>query len=354
MRDENVRHLWSDAELDEALAALHPHRSADRTEFDRARASLMRAADAESDSADSSSPPRKTRTGAWRWIAVAAAVIVVTGGVVVAREISNSSTTVAPAGPQSSTRVAGAPFTHVVNEYTGTVVVNGRTAFSVPQRVDWWIPSDPSGLWKRRWTRMAGAQPIGGVLRAVVDQPPEPATLEETGPGGHFAGAFPYPSPTLSTGWYRPDPTFIDSLPLEANKLIKRIMTDMAAQGSHEYGPLAQPETYGAPQRDMRFPYQSATGMILSVLASGQAPAPLRAALISAMGNPDSGFHRSSATDSEFISVSGWVKLIATVDRRTNQLVEVQALAMNQAYGFQPGTRISSAKYTYEITNQPG
>lgn len=55
----NIRHLWSEAELDDAFAALHPHVRTDEGELDRARATLLRAAASASTDGSEEAPGRR-------------------------------------------------------------------------------------------------------------------------------------------------------------------------------------------------------------------------------------------------------------------------------------------------------
>lgn len=101
MHDGSIRKVWSDAELDEALADLHsaPEKSAPekhrepsvrQDELSRAKAALLRAAgEVDEELLPTSEPvrPAKKRPGSWRWIAAAAAAALVSGGVIVATNV---------------------------------------------------------------------------------------------------------------------------------------------------------------------------------------------------------------------------------------------------------------------------
>ncbi|MYW97563.1 hypothetical protein G3I59_44880 [Amycolatopsis rubida] len=371
MNDDTVRQLWSDAELDGALAALHPHETAtDRTELDRARASMMRAAAAVRESDEPEFPQRKKRSGAWRWLAVAAAVALLTGGVVVARELASAPSTLAPAGPASTPETAPAPstqpaigmlFTHVVNNYSGIAWVNERSAFIVREQVDFWIPTDPSGTWIRRWSRSEPPKLFTGPA-ADVSLLPGAANGEDYGPGGAFTDDFPHPGGSAGgaqPGWFHPTPGFLKSLPTDPALLTSRLLKDrdLPQPPSGEYGPVPQLKYYGQGKRTATsITYPSATGMVLSVLTSGLAPTQLRIALTEVLDNPVIGFHlRAADRDTKVYAVSdGTYETLVTVDQRVLQVKSVRVIVKNPATGFSPGTTVGSAQYTYELSHQAG
>ncbi|WP_409184605.1 hypothetical protein F9C11_10110 [Amycolatopsis sp. VS8301801F10] len=363
MNDDTVRQLWSDAELDEALAALHPHEATtDRAELARARASLLRAAEGAGDSAEPVVPQRKKRSGAWRWIAVAAAVALVTGGVVVVRELASAPTSLAPAGPGSPVdrREAGAPFTHVVTKYSRTALVGGTSVFRVREQADLWIPAEESGIWKRRWTRAGSPTLLGGDdrARAKLDGPSQ---AEQSAPGGQFAHDSRFPgesSPGAVPGWFHPTPEFVASLSTDASVLTGRLLKDSAPPQPPpaNAGPLPQPLNYGAPQLPSPISYPAATGMILNVLASGYASRELRETFQKLMDNPALGFEIMQIGPDfvQYAVPAGPYRLLVSVNRSRAQLTDIQALATSAATGFSPGTLVSSAQFSYETTDRAG
>lgn len=362
MKDDTVRHLWSDAELDEALAALHPHEATnDRTELDRARASLMRAAVAVSESDEPAVPQRKKRSGSWRWIAVAAAVAVLTGGVVVVRELASAPTTLAPAGPGSADRRdADAPFTHVVTKYRRIAWVSGRSAFTIREQLDLWIPANPAGTWKGRWTRSSPPELVTGKERDSVDLP-GPSQYEESAPGGRFTQNLPYAGrlpDTTPPGWYRPTPEFVASLPANPNQLLARLLTDLnTPQAPQGDGPLPQPTNYsGTAQFPSRIVYPASVEMILNVFTSEYASRELRAALLNMMEMPQFNFAPvwKDSDTAQYTTSTGLYNVLVSVDRTRAQLTDVQVTARNKTAGLSPGTPVSSAQFSYETTDRAG
>ncbi|WP_116200297.1 hypothetical protein [Amycolatopsis circi] len=363
MNDDTVRHLWSDAELDEALAALHPHEATtDRAELDRARASMMRAAAAVSESDEPVVPQRKQRSGAWRWIAVAAAVLLVTGGVVVVRELASAPSTLAPAGPGSPAdrREAGAPFTHVVTKYSRTALVSGTSVFRVKEQVDVWIPADPSGIWKRRWIRAEPPTLLGGEPRDSAKLP-GPSQTEESARGGRFTPDSRFPGDSSAgTGlaWSHPTPEFVANLPTDPNRLTNRLLQDRIPPEllPASDGPLPQPLNYGAPKDPSLVSYPSATGMILNVLASGYASRELRGALLKAMDDPALGFQLVQIGPDfvQYAVPAGPYKMLVSANPTRAQLTDIQVLATSPVAGFSPGILVSSAQFSSETTDRAG
>ncbi|WP_406639247.1 hypothetical protein [Amycolatopsis sp. WGS_07] len=368
MNDDTVRHLWSDAELDEALAALNPHEtSTDRVELDRARTSLMRAAAAASDSDEPVVPQRKKRSGAWRWIAVAAAVAVLTGGVVVARELASTPSTLAPAGP-ASTREAGAPFTHLVTKYTGTAWVGGSSVFRVREQVEMWIPADPAGVWKRRWSRSEPPELLSGKPQHAAKLP-GPAQNEESAPGGRFSPDLRSPSGAtdLSPDRSAPDPEALVNLPANSGELRRLLFKDQRLQQlpAWQNGPTPQPLNYGGePPFQVRINYPSATGLILGVLSSERIPRDTRIAFLKLLDSPVLGFSSvisapttpgSPGSDQrEYVTSNGLYKVLVTVSTTRVALTDVRVIAESPLTGLAPGTLASSAQYSSGITDRAG
>ena len=223
MREDNVRKIWSDAELDAALADLND----DVDEDDGlafARASLLSAAGVEE------APPAPPRTGPWRWLAVAAAVVTLVGGLGVATALWTPDPP-EPSRPAATPPGLDRPLAPDEFRYAQMVELTYQPisgyAGKVQRRVELWIPADPTGLWHRRTT-------LTDVGRWADGKPaiPLPGPSDEYGPGGvfpsqpHFAGQT---NPTWNTpfaNWLSPDATFVASLVPDRQKLSKRLTFD--------------------------------------------------------------------------------------------------------------------------------
>lgn len=225
MREDNVRKIWSDAELDAALADLHD----DVDEDDGlafARASLMAAA------GPSEAPPAGTRRGPWRWIAVAAAVVTLVGGLAVVTSLRAPAPE--PARPAASLADLDRPlepgeFHYAQKLHWLPTSLEGQAA-EMQQSVELWIPADPTGIWHRRtkWT---------GAVHGLVPEEQRKvrvslAPFDEYGRGGVFPGPQNMGgtrAPNWNTpfqNWLTPDAAFIASLTPDRGKLVKRLSFD--------------------------------------------------------------------------------------------------------------------------------
>ena len=196
MTDDNIRQIWSDAELDAALDELH-HDVGDDDGLAFARASLLAAAGAEPEEA-----PKPQRSGSWRWIAVAAAVVTLVGGFAVTAEVltPGAPDPVHPAAtaPDLDRPLAPGEYHYSRQEYWYPVGNSFEVAY-IQQKVELWVPADPAGMWRRR-TGMTGR-----VVGRLTDEdrakiaPMSGADVDEYGPGGVFpnvsGGTLPWPAP---------------------------------------------------------------------------------------------------------------------------------------------------------------
>lgn len=274
MREDNVRKIWSEAELDAALADLN----SDVGEDDGlafARTSLLAAAGVEE-----APPAEPRRTGAWRWLAVAAAVVTLVGGLGVAATVwtPDAPETSQPAAlPDLDRPLAPGEFRYAQKLSWSTEIIFGRPAW-VQQKTELWIPADPAGVWHRRtmWTGVVHG------LDAKVSQDVKVnlAPKDEFGQGGVFAGDPPTSGvvkPHWNTPlqkWLQPDAAFVASLVPDRAKLVKRLALDTIT-----------PTDTGRPHSAT----ESLT-MVRSVLELGLVPRNVRFALSDAFSDVNSAF----------------------------------------------------------------
>lgn len=215
MTEDNILQIWSDAELDAALADLHNDVGDGDLTF--ARTSLLAAAGAEP---GEWSRPR--RSGSWRWIAVAAAVVALVGGFAVAAEVLN------PGGPAPVHPAATPPgldrplapgeYRYSRQEYWNPVGNSFHVTF-VQQQIELWVPADPAGTWHRRTST------TGKVVGHLTDDdrakiaPKSGADVDEYGPGGVF--------PSLDESlrpWPTPDARFLETLTTDETSLSNQLV----------------------------------------------------------------------------------------------------------------------------------
>jgi hypothetical protein len=235
MSDDTLRQLWSDAELDSALAALHHDVGGDGG-LESARTSLLTAAGAEPAEAS------KQRSDSWRWIAAAAAVVVLTGGVVVAEQRTGlEPESVAPAaavpGPDQlrgvDLPVRPGEFRHVTTSLWNVMTRGSGAEPSsyVGTQTEVWIPADPAGEWHRRsW--MTNTLP-GLPVPTPHLEPPPVHTADESGPGGMFPVVrAQYAGRDFRGSWDTPTAPFLAGLPADVQVLRDRLVGDQSSMGT--------------------------------------------------------------------------------------------------------------------------
>jgi hypothetical protein len=225
LREDNVRKIWSDAELDAALSDLHAD-TGDDDGLAFARASLMAA------TGTSEAPPQPRRTGTWRWIAVAAAVVTLVGGLAIVTSLRtppSEPTQPAATSPDVDRPLAPGEF-HYAQKLTWLPETLLGQPVDIQQRTELWIPADPTGVWHRRtgWTgAVSGLDPEKENSVRLNLTP-----FDEYGPGGRFGGGQNLggqTNPRWNTplqNWLTPDAAFIASLTPDRRGLVKRLGFD--------------------------------------------------------------------------------------------------------------------------------
>ncbi|HET6705794.1 hypothetical protein [Amycolatopsis sp.] len=280
MREDNVRKIWSEAELDAALENLN----SDVGEDDGlafARASLLAAAGVEE-----APPAGPRRSGAWRWVAVAAAVVTLVGGLGVAAALwtPGPPETAQPAVlPELDRPLAPGEFRYAQKLGWEPQIMYGRPAW-VQQKVELWIPADPAGVWHRRtmWTGVVHGLGPEKSKDVQVNLTPK----DEYGPGGVFPGDMPTAGevkPHWNTPlqkWLLPDAAFVASLVPDRGKLAKRLALDTIT-------PTDDGRVHTATE---------SLTMVRSVLELGLAPKNVRFALSDAFTDVNGGFRMPGHT----------------------------------------------------------
>ncbi|SED75466.1 hypothetical protein SAMN04489727_9235 [Amycolatopsis tolypomycina] len=216
MREDNVRKIWSEAELDAALEDLNSDVDAGGS-LAFARASLLAAAGVEE-----APPAGPRRSGAWRWLAVAAAVVTLVGGLGVAAALwspgaPDSPETVQPAALADLDRpLAPGEFHYVQKLAWLPQFVFGRRA-ELQQKTELWIPADPKGVWHRRtaWTGTVRGLSPDLQQNLKINLTPQ----DEEGAGGLFPER-------QYLNWLTPDAAFLASLGTDRKVLAQRLVSD--------------------------------------------------------------------------------------------------------------------------------
>ncbi|MDX3188227.1 hypothetical protein PV458_07455 [Streptomyces sp. MN03-5084-2B] len=280
MREDNVRKIWSEAELDAALADLN----SDVGEDDGlafARSSLLAAAGVEE-----APPAEPRRSGVWRWVSVAAAVVTLVGGLGIAATAWTPDPSPETSRPAASLPDLDRPLTPGEYRYAQKLTWVPEIIFGLPawaqQKVELWIPADPTGVWRRRtmWTGVVQGLAPGQQKDVQVNLAPR----DESAPGGVFPpdgqsdGAHPPHWSPAQQKWLQPDAAFVASLARDQVELRKRL----TFAGDGGVGRVYTPT-------------ESLT-MVRSVLELGLAPKNIRFALTEAFGAVPAAFVTSGHT----------------------------------------------------------
>ncbi|RSN53522.1 hypothetical protein DMH01_38070 [Amycolatopsis sp. WAC 04182] len=254
MHGGSIRKVWSEAELDEALAGLHAEPETRQDELSRARAALLRAAgDVEDELLPATAPPVKKRPGAWRWIAAAAAAALVSGGGIVATNVFTADDGPDPAahsavaqGEAALEALHGDDFPirddqfRLVTESTWTThVTKTGLVYQTHEILERWLPPRS---WMPIKTRFTGTGEIRWVKGDYQTAKSHGETLP--GPSSHVTVADARPPRTTTTaqvpppvktsedrlpsesGWTDPTPEFLAELPADPTKLSERLRRD--------------------------------------------------------------------------------------------------------------------------------
>lgn len=280
---ENVHEMWSEDELDRALAALHSDVTSDEPTMTAARADLMAATGTSTRDAPAAPPtPRRHWT---RWAAAAAAVVVLMAGFLVVQTIPfgdnpPAASAAAAALNSAADRIHASDPALKPGQYryvgthawwmSSTVLGNKSFSYLAENLFETWVPADQSQEWllsrretgARKWVRGSEAEAeaagipitdntggLNGERRArcgdfyVADEGKQPCTVPGT--------------------WAKPTPEFLAGLPRDPQRLYDRLRKD-APQNSRGDAELLV--------------------YVADALRSGLIPADLRAAMYRALG----------------------------------------------------------------------
>ncbi|MEV6913163.1 hypothetical protein [Amycolatopsis sp. NPDC051071] len=391
--------MWSDAELDQALADLHPEPETRQDELSRAKAALLRAAgEVDDELLPVSGPPSKKRPGAWRWIAAAAAAALIPGGVIVATNVfvdndgqdTANHATLAPVDDVlSNLRGADLPLRagqyRLSTESTWTTWV-GKTSgviYQTHEIFERWLPADWSLPRMTRFTRTGEIRWIKGdygTAKALGE--PIPSATIDTGwegqpsppTGGQASGARPTSTPIAppqsgstttnlppeapvatkltqdapistqrskppKTSWMTPSRELLDELPTDPAKLLERLRND-----NRDGEVITAPEMFD---------------MAHSVMRSSHGYGDLRVALCKALAKAPGITFEKNATTSDHRPVISFsvqeadrIKTLV-VDLATANITDYRA-ARNRSDPEFPGLSLHETTVTTQVTDKGG
>jgi hypothetical protein len=263
MPEDNVRAVWSEEELDQALAALGADEPPAEEAFHRARADLLAAAGAPAPSA----PPRRR----WSWWAAVGTVAAVVASLLVVQAVRTD-----PVPDTAAMRELNlaADRINAVDEpvgpgeyrYIATHAWWMSTAYEYSylgeNLLETWVPADQTQMWlwrrdvtgARKW--LAGTEAEARADNIPLDDMDWPEG-EYQAPCGDWSAEEEKRKPCSMKGsWQSPNAEFMAALPREPAKLYDRLEADVGGRGE------AHMVVY-----------------VADILRSGLVPADLRAAL---------------------------------------------------------------------------
>lgn len=273
---ENIRAVWSEEQLDEALAALQPATDLSQRTFDQAKTELL--VSAGGSAAAAPSRPRR-RLGRWgaTIAAVGTAAAVVAGLLVVQAVRSDGGTTAASERlniAADSINTVDEPLGPGQYRYIAThawwMTTSQKYNYLSEHLIETWVPADQKQDW-RLTRRMTGAHKwiSGSEANAkedglALEGPNEPEETKQA-PCGDWAAEEDNREPCTTPGsWQYPTAEFLTSLPRDPDELYDRLSADTEGRGKDESLEMVV--------------------YVADLLRTGLAPADLRAALYRALG----------------------------------------------------------------------
>lgn len=272
MPDNNVRAMWSEDDLDQALATLQPPVDPDERTLSRARADLLLAAGAGTPTVASPSAHPRRRWG-W-WAAATATVAAVVAAVLVLQTVQFGDKRPSAAAAEGLNSAADKinsvdePLAPGQYRYIAThawwMTMSDKYSYLSENLLETWAPADEKQDWLlRRKTTGARKWVVGTEEQAKADGFP----LDDMGENGEYrapCGDFYADGEnrkpcTTEGGWQQPNTKFMAALPRDPNQLYDRLQKDTAGHGSDENMEMLV--------------------YVADMLRSGLVPADLRAAL---------------------------------------------------------------------------
>jgi len=375
---DSVRKVWSEAELDEALADLHAGPETRRDELSRARAALLRAAgEVEDDQLPTLAPPVRKRPGAWRWIAAAAAAALVSGGGIVATNVFTGDSgpdpadqSVVAAGEDALESLRGDNFPlrddqyRLVTESTWTTrVTKSGLVYQTHEILERWLPAPSwkpfktrfTGTGEIRWIKgdykmaMTNGEALPGPSSTVTEGelPARPTTTSVPPPRATTTPPVLPPSDRLpaESGWTNPTPEFLGELPTDASKMAERLRHDGLWPDGRQAGqPNSTHEMFEMAFNMLR----SAQGFGAQRVALCKALAKMPGVTVAAVATPDG---RPALA---FSVVLPDQTRTFTVDRATAAVVGNRAVRPSGENEDWPGLTLFDTTISVTITNDGG
>jgi len=277
MPEDNVRDMWSEEELDRALAALRPGETPDERTMRRAKADVLIATGAREPVDEEPVPAPRRRPWAW-WAAAAGTVVAVVASVLVVQTVQFDSATPGAAAEElnfAATNVGAVdePLGPGEYRYIAThawwMASRNEYAYLAENLLETWVPADEKQdwLWRRdvtgarKW--ISGTEAEAKEAGWPVDEPGWPEGEWQAPCGDWFAVEEGREPCEMAGSWQVPNDEFLASLPRDTDELYDRLRDDTEGRGQD-------------PDLEM-------VVYVADVLRTGLVPADLRAALYRAL-----------------------------------------------------------------------
>jgi hypothetical protein len=336
MTDQNVHEMWSDADLDLALATLRSDVDTEATRLAHTRDDLFGPASAK--------PPEPGR--AWvRWVAVAAAVAVLVGAVfVLLHRRPEPPRPATPPSPVERIKAVDEPQRLGQFRYIGThatlLARSDTYAFLAASTTDTWMPAREQRDWMLHRTVDDNWKFLSGNKEDVLHAKP----LDMLPPGLWHARCGDYfkeqPDRCTGTGsWGEPDQEFMRSLPRDPQRLYDRLSAESKGGQGHEHNMLTT---------------------AADLLRAGTVPADLRLAVYRALAKlPHLEVTENIANLDGRTGLSLAIAGPATrdeifVDPATGQFIGERVVTARAEDGLPADTAIVDTAVTYAVVDQQG
>lgn len=276
-QDDNVRDIWSEDELDRALAALRPPEDGDERAFQRARTELLVAAGGRAPAPEPEPEPRRRRRWTW-WAATVGTVAAMVASVFVVQTVQLGDHIPNAAADQLNKAAAkvdavdeplGPGQYRYIATHAWWMSMSDKYSYLAENLLETWVPADEEQEWL--WRRdVTGARKwiVGTEQEARADGYPVDEVSWPEGewraPCGDWFAEEEGREPCASRGsWQSPDAAFLASLPRDPGALYDRLRDDTDGRGKD--------------------PDLEVVVYVADVLRTGLVPADLRAALYRAL-----------------------------------------------------------------------
>jgi hypothetical protein len=246
--NDNVRNMWSEDELDQALAALQPTSEPDERAFSRARTELLLAAGARESAADE--PPTHPRRRWGWWTAATATVAAVVAAVLVVQTVQSGDNLPSAAAVEGLNSAANKinsvdePLAPGQYRYIAThawwMSIGKKYSYLAENLLETWVPADEKQDWllrrdvtgKRKW--ISGTEEEAKADGIRIDDGAS-SEGEWRAPCGDWYAENEGKKPCTTPGtWQTPNNEFMAALPRNPDQLYNRLRNDTAGHGSDE------------------------------------------------------------------------------------------------------------------------